>query len=80
MEFKNLTGVDITTIHTAFVDAFGQYAVPMTLSVTDLASMMQLRSYAAEHSSQRHCMALQAQCNLRTAGYDTWFKSTQRFW
>ncbi len=50
MEFKNLTGVDITTIHTAFVDAFGQYAVPMTLSVTDLASMMQLRSYAAEHS------------------------------
>ncbi len=50
MEFKNLTGVDITIIHTAFVDAFGQYAVPMTLSVTDLASMMQIRSYAAEHS------------------------------
>jgi hypothetical protein len=32
MEFKNLVDVDITTIHTAFVDAFGQYAVPMTLS------------------------------------------------
>ena len=50
MEFKNLTGVDITTIHAAFVDAFSQYAVPMTLSVADLSSMMQLRSYAAEHS------------------------------
>lgn len=49
MEFKNITGVDITTIHTAFVDAFGQYAVPITLSVTDLASMMQLRSYAVAH-------------------------------
>ena len=50
MEFKNLTDVDITTIHAAFVDAYSQYAVPMTLSVTDLASMMRLRSYAAEHS------------------------------
>lgn len=58
MEFKNLTGVDITTIHTAFVDAYSQYAVPMTLSVTDLTSMMRLRSYAAEHSFQRHCIAL----------------------
>lgn len=50
MEFKNLNDVDITTIHAAFVDAYSQYAVPMTLSVTDLASMMRLRSYAAEHS------------------------------
>lgn len=50
MKFNNLTGVDITPFHAAFVDAFAQYAVSMTLSVTDLASMMQLRSYAAEHS------------------------------
>ena len=43
MEYRTLEGVSITDIHDAFVDAFGSYEVPMSLSVAELSAMMDSR-------------------------------------
>jgi len=43
MEYRSLEGVSITDIHDAFVDAFGSYEVPMSLSTAELSAMMDSR-------------------------------------
>ena len=43
MEYRSLEGASITDIHDAFVDAFGSYEVPMSLSVAELAAMLDSR-------------------------------------
>lgn len=45
MEFHSLVHTDITHIHTAFIDAFSEYEVPMDLPIERLQAMMQIRSY-----------------------------------
>ena len=45
MEFHSLVHTDITHIHTAFIDAFSEYEVPMELPIERLQAMMQVRSY-----------------------------------
>ena len=43
MEYRTLAGISTADIHDAFVDAFGSYEVPMSLSVTELTAMMDSR-------------------------------------
>jgi ribosomal protein S18 acetylase RimI-like enzyme len=43
MEYRTLAGISTADIHDAFVDAFGSYEVPMTLSVAELTAMMDSR-------------------------------------
>lgn len=51
MHFCDLVGVDIATIHTAFVDAFSEYEVPMEMPLARLQSMLTTRDYRPELST-----------------------------
>lgn len=50
LAFHPLTQTAIETIHTAFIDAFSEYEVPMELPLDRLQAMMYIRNYAAELS------------------------------
>ncbi|MFM7677609.1 MAG: N-acetyltransferase family protein [Roseiflexaceae bacterium] len=50
LAFHPLTQTSIETIHTAFIDAFSEYEVPMELPPDRLQAMMYIRNYAAELS------------------------------
>jgi ribosomal protein S18 acetylase RimI-like enzyme len=45
MEFRSMDGVRMAELHAAFVDAFSEYDVPMTLSQDALLQMMTIRDY-----------------------------------
>ncbi|MFM2309576.1 MAG: hypothetical protein RLY87_1698 [Chloroflexota bacterium] len=45
MEFRSMEGVAMAELHAAFVDAFSEYDVPMTLSEEALLQMMAIRDY-----------------------------------
>ncbi len=50
MEYRTLEGVSITDIHDAFVDAFGSYEVPMSLSVAELSAILDSRDVSLQLS------------------------------
>ncbi|MEY3990729.1 MAG: hypothetical protein RI985_1810 [Chloroflexota bacterium] len=51
MEFCDLVGVDLADIHTAFVDAFSEYEVPMEMPIDRLRTMLTTRDYRPELST-----------------------------
>lgn len=45
MEFRRMDGIALADLHAAFVDAFSEYDVPMTVSQDALQQMMTIRDY-----------------------------------
>ena len=51
MEFCDLVGVELIDIHTAFVDAFSEYEVPMDMPLDRLQTMLTTRDYRPDLST-----------------------------
>ncbi len=51
MEFCHLVGIELADIHTAFVDAFSEYEVPMEMPLARLQMMLTTRDYRPELST-----------------------------
>jgi ribosomal protein S18 acetylase RimI-like enzyme len=51
MEIRDLVGVELIDIHTAFVDAFSEYEVPMEMPIDRLQMMLTTRDYRPELST-----------------------------
>jgi len=51
MEFCDLVGVELIDIHTAFVDAFSEYEVPMEMPLDRLQTMLTTRDYRPDLST-----------------------------
>lgn len=51
MEFRHLVGIELADIHTAFVDAFSEYEVPMEMPIERLQAMLTTRDYRPELST-----------------------------
>lgn len=51
MEFRHLVGIELADIHTAFVDAFSEYEVPMEMPIARLQAMLTTRDYRPDLST-----------------------------